>query len=84
MDLGEVTITEVGDIKRELAFHGDVINTAARLEKKCSEADRSFLTSERLVSNFKEESNYQFDSLGKETLRGKNEQIEVYSIRKDA
>ncbi len=84
MDLGEVTITEVGDIKRELAFHGDVINTAARLEKKCSKFNSSFLTSGRLASNFNRESNYQFDLMGKVTLRGKNEKVEVYSIKRDA
>jgi adenylate cyclase len=31
IDSGNVTATEVGDIKREIAYHGDTLNTAARL-----------------------------------------------------
>ena len=80
MDLGEVTITEIGDLKRELAFHGNVINTAARLEKLCSKLDRSFLTTERVVAGMEVSGHYQFDSFGKMNLKGKNEDVEVYSI----
>ena len=31
IDVGAVTATEVGDIKREIAYHGDPLNTASRL-----------------------------------------------------
>ena len=36
MDAGVVTVTEIGDIKRDLAFHGDVLNTAARIQGLCN------------------------------------------------
>ena len=31
IDAGPVTVSEVGDVKREIVYHGDVLNTAARL-----------------------------------------------------
>jgi adenylate cyclase len=31
IDQGPVTVIEVGDVKREVVYHGDVLNTAARL-----------------------------------------------------
>ena len=30
MDMGLVTVAEIGDIKRDIAYHGNVLNTASR------------------------------------------------------
>ena len=48
MNSGVVTVAEVGEIKREIAFHGDVLNTAARIQAKCNELERRLLISEYL------------------------------------
>jgi len=32
---GYVTVAEVGELKKELAYHGEVLNTAARIQGKC-------------------------------------------------
>ncbi len=83
MDIGEVTITEVGDIKRELAFHGDVLNSAARLEKLCSKHNASFLISGKLatrVSNLKE---YYLVAEGLDELKGLTDLVKVFSVRKN-
>ncbi|HKK10716.1 MAG TPA: adenylate/guanylate cyclase domain-containing protein, partial [Bacteroidales bacterium] len=45
MHNGVVTVIEVGDIKREIAYHGDTINTAARIQSVCNKYNRSFLIS---------------------------------------
>ena len=31
---GDIKVAEVGDIKREIAYHGDVINTAVRIHEQ--------------------------------------------------
>jgi len=49
MDAEVVTLTEIGDIKREVAFHRDVLNTAARLEKQCNEFKERFIISQHTV-----------------------------------
>jgi adenylate cyclase len=42
---GPVIAGEVGDSRRAIVFHGDVMNTAARLEQATRELDRQFLVS---------------------------------------
>ena len=49
LHVGEVIAVEVGDIKREIAYHGDTINTAARIQATCKELGRSLLASAELV-----------------------------------
>jgi len=80
MDEGDVTITEVGDIKRDLAFHGDVLNTAARLEKLCRQYHSNFLTTGNVVSRLNNVNGVKFKSVGKEKLKGKQQSVEVFSI----
>ena len=45
---GKITVTEVGDIKREIAYHGEVLHTAARLEKMCNNLNQKLLVTEIL------------------------------------
>ena len=33
---GKLIIAQVGTVKKELAFHGDVINTTARIQDECN------------------------------------------------
>jgi adenylate cyclase len=42
---GPVISGEIGDSKRDIVFHGDVMNTAARLEQATRDLDRRFLIS---------------------------------------
>jgi len=37
MNAGVVTVAEVGKYKKEIAYHKDTINTAARIQVKCNE-----------------------------------------------
>mgnify|MGYP000553136404 FL=1 len=34
---GEAVITELGGVKKEIAFHGDTLNTASRIQSVCNE-----------------------------------------------
>ena len=40
---GPVIVGEIGDVKRAIVFNGDVMNTAARLEKLSRTVDGGFL-----------------------------------------
>ncbi len=46
---GEVTATEIGVIKRSIAYHGDVLNTAARIQGECSKLNKELLISEEFL-----------------------------------
>ncbi len=80
MDSGIVTTTEIGDIKRDIAFHGDVLNTAARLEKKCNEFDEKLIVSQRVTDQIQSNNKYEFKFLSDLPLKGKTESINFYSV----
>lgn len=84
LDCGEVTVAEIGDIKREIAYHGDVLNTAARIEKLCTPQGKKMLISEYIEKELPEEMNgFSKEFIGKFELRGKEEGIKIYSITYD-
>ncbi len=80
MDSGVVTATEIGDIKREIAFHGDVLNTAARLEKKCTEFNEKLIVTQQVADQSQSNEKYKFQFLSDLPLKGKNENIKFYSV----
>jgi adenylate cyclase len=77
---GTVTVTEVGDIKREIAFHGDVLNTAARLLDLCRKLEQSVLVSGRVQETIAGEPGWITEPQGDITLRGKSEPVTVYGV----
>ena len=84
LDSGEITVAEIGDIKREIAYHGDVLNTAARIEKLCTPEGKQMLISEYLEKELPGEMNgFSKEYIGKFELRGKEEGLKIYSITYD-
>ena len=77
---GFVTVAEIGDIKREIAYHGDVVNTASRLRSACNNFGKSLLTSEHLASKIDSDSGYDKQEIGKIHLKGKISEVVVFSI----
>ncbi len=81
LDCGEVTVVEIGEIKREIAYHGDVLNTASRIEKKCTPLNRKMIISESLEKELPEKLNgFEKEPIGEIELRGKEGKIKLYSI----
>ncbi len=80
MDVGVVTVAEVGDIKRELAYHGDVLNTASRIQAKCKVYEEDLLISENLEKILLKPNGFTKALVGDVNLRGKKQIIKIYSI----
>ncbi len=78
--LGEVTVSEVGIIKREIAYHSDVLNTAARIQGKCNEFDAELLISEDLKNGFKSQKYFSFQHIGGISLKGKQLPVNIYKV----
>ncbi len=76
---GLVTVTEVGKFKKEIAYHGDAINTAARIQGKCNEFKQGLLISEGLKEKL-DPSGYDFENLDSLILRGKEQQVLIYAV----
>jgi len=77
-NMGNITVAEVGDFKREIAYHGDTINTASRIQSVCNTYKKSFLISEDLKNEISGKFNAEFISAIK--LRGKEQEINLYNV----
>lgn len=78
--VGWVTVAEVGVLKREISYHGDTLNTAARIEGKCNELKRDLLVSGNLAEALEQEGGFSVEKMGDEILRGKKEPVAVYGV----
>lgn len=78
--LGEVTVTEVGIIKREIAYHSDVLNTAARIQSKCNEFNAELLISEDLKNKIGDQKHFKFELIGGISLKGKQRPADIYKV----
>lgn len=79
---GRIMIAEVGDFKSEIAFHGDVLNTAARIQKQCKSYNRELLVTENFINHFYSVSKgYTIDWIAKETFTGKQRQVNIYAVQ---
>ena len=80
LHLGMVTAVEVGQVKRDIAYHGDTLNTTARIQSICNQYDRTFLVSQDIKDISGIERIYRLESLGDITLKGKDNPVGVYSV----
>jgi adenylate cyclase len=78
---GKVISGEIGLIKRDIAFSGDILNTAARIQAKCNELGVDLLLSQDLYDRLRmPSSQYVARSVGNVDLRGKSEPLTLYTI----
>jgi len=81
---GKVAATEIGVINRNLAFHGDVLNTAARIENLCNKLGKKLLISGHLMHQIghAHSKDYEFEPIGTKKLKGKHDRIEIFAVVK--
>ena len=73
---GHVMAGEVGIVKRDIAFSGDVLNTTARIQSKCNELGVNILMSKYLLDKLALKPNTFFPkTIGNMLLRGKKEEV---------
>ena len=80
LDSGLITVAEVGEIKKELAYHGDVLNSASRIQGMCNQYQSNILLSERLKDQFNGNKERGFDLIGNIHLKGRSKTMNVYRI----
>jgi len=81
MSLGMVTAVEVGELKTEIAFYGDVLNTASRVQGLCNQLGENLLVTDSVMSRLQDPERFDICSLGGFELRGKLGKVEIYAIR---
>jgi adenylate cyclase len=81
LNIGAVTAVEVGEIKKEIAFHGDVLNTAARIQAYCNEYQASMLISEYLRDALPHHQGFEMEDIGHLELRGRTRSLNAFAVR---
>ncbi|MEO7444232.1 MAG: adenylate/guanylate cyclase domain-containing protein [Ferruginibacter sp.] len=78
--VGDVTVGEIGVIKKDLAMSGDTMNTTARLRSACNELNQKFIVSRQFV-DASELKDWQAESLGFVELKGKADALELFCLK---
>lgn len=82
MHCGSIIGVEVGEVKTEIAYHGDAINTASRILDKCHELGEEFLVSSDIVENMPNPGKYKYTDRGSAHLKGKFKELHLYGVHK--
>ena len=78
---GSVMAGEIGIVKRDIAYSGDVLNTTSRIQELCNSFNVDILLSDNLAKKIDfDRLRIQTRSMGEISLRGKSNKVELYSI----
>ncbi len=74
---GPVTAGEVGTIKKDIVYSGDVLNTTSRIQEQCKEYGVDFLISKETLELIQPPKEFDWVTLGNIELRGKSKKIDL-------
>lgn len=77
---GEVMAGEIGSIKKDIVYSGDVLNTTARIQELCNQYNVDFLLSKKAFDLMEDNDQFDLISLGSIELRGKESEINLNTI----
>ncbi len=79
---GKVLVTWVGEIKKEIVYVGDVLNTTARIQEDCKRLNHDFLMSEEIAKRLSPSSQFTLQFQEEIILRGKERGVKLYALEK--
>lgn len=80
LHLGDVVAGEIGEERRAIVFHGDVMNAAARLENATRETGCRFIVSQEAMDSFGQVRGYGVRDLGPLALRGRSQPLRAFAV----
>ncbi len=80
LNVGRVSVAEIGDIKRDIAYHGDVVNTAARLQEAAKQYEKTLMVSEKVIDELTDYEDLKVEEMPTITLKGKKRKVNVFCI----
>ena len=78
--VGAVTTGEIGALKKEIIFTGDVLNATARIQGRCNTYGVDLLISGDLLERLGLEAGGTVRSLGEHKLRGKARKVQLFTL----
>lgn len=80
LHLGKVTAVEIGEVRRDIAYHGDTLNTASRIQGLCKEFGKTFLVSAYVIKISSLDKRFIVQDMGETLLKGKADPTNIFSI----
>lgn len=77
---GTVTAGALGDLRQQIVFVGDILNTAARLEEYAKQTGLDLVASGALLERLQLPGGVQAERVGELGLRGKEERVTAYGL----
>ena len=78
--IGDVTAGEIGIIKKDITFSGDVLNTASRIQELCNTYNVDILVSDELLDQIILNGTFKKQEIGSIELRGKKEAVSLSTL----
>jgi adenylate cyclase len=78
---GRVSVTWIGSIKKEIVYHGDVINTTARIQEECNKYSQKFLISEYMLQNVELPEYLRSEFVDELQLKGKEKKVKIFGLK---
>lgn len=80
LHVGEATVGEIGVIKKDIIFSGDVLNTTSRIQGECNNHKVNILLSSDLLERLPDSFHIKRQELGEILLKGKMEKIKLHTV----
>ena len=80
LHVGEATVGEIGMIKKDIVYSGDVLNTTSRIQGECNNQNVNILLSSDLLGRMQLNEEYRQIALGEFPLKGKKERTPLYTM----
>ena len=80
LNAGTITVAEVGVKKKEIAYHGDAINTTSRIQEQCNLHNQMLLCSEYFVKELMKSNHFKTIFVDEFLPRGKRIPVRIYSV----
>lgn len=77
---GDLVHGELGYIKSNIVYSGDVMNTTARILEACNDHSKDILVTAELVNEISLPVIYEFQYCGEYTPRGKHEKLQIHTV----
>ncbi len=78
---GKVITAEVGKIKSDIVYHGDVVNTCERILSQCHPLNKKILVSEYVIRKLNLLPFYEAEFVSAIRMKGKGMEVGLYTIK---
>ncbi|MBL1214807.1 MAG: adenylate/guanylate cyclase domain-containing protein [Ignavibacteriae bacterium] len=83
LHFGKVTTGEIGALRREIIFTGDVLNSTSRIQSLCNKYQVDLLISGDLLNALNLDTDFKVTSFGQNELKGKKENVELFAVERN-